>query len=350
MSQDQQRTGSRGLDRRAFLRVGAAAAGGGMALPLLSACGTRKIGTNAAGLKTVSVRFNWTIKGEFTPFFVAREKGYYKKEGLDVQLLEGKSGTQAAQLVGTGENDFGYIPSVQVIEGINKGLPVKAIATTERYIGLCWVSWPDIPLTGPTSLYGHRVSISTSSTFFQVWPGFQRQFHIDASKIRIVHPDPSATLGLFLHRELDIMADVFYANEYPKVQSRTPAKLNVLRMSMPGLGFDPMGYLLVVNKSLLSSSPDVARRMARATLQGLRYTLDNTEEAINIMTRLYGSTLGADTIKGQVHDSLSLILQKPALGKATDQLWNNTLSMLAQSGVISRKQAPSAYYTNEFVS
>src|SRR5215212_2696280 len=54
-----------------------------------------------AKTKNVSIRFNWTIKGEFTPFFVAQEKGFYKDAGLQVELGEGKSGTQAVQVVGS---------------------------------------------------------------------------------------------------------------------------------------------------------------------------------------------------------------------------------------------------------
>lgn len=340
----------REIDRRTFLRLGVAATGVALASPLLAACGSSPASPassgTTAGLKTVSVRFNWTIKGEFTPFFVAREKGYYKQAGLDVQLLEGKSGTQAAQVVGTGKDEFGYIPSVQVIEGINKGIPLKTVATVGRYTGMCWASWPNVPLTGATSLYGHKVSISTSSTFFQVWPGFQKHFHIDPSKITVVHPDPSARDGLFLRHDLDIMADIFYANDYVVLQSKTPVKLNLLRMSE--LNFDPLGYLLVANESIIKSDPQTVKNLVQATLKGLKFTLDHTAEAAAIMTKLYGSRLGKKVIDGQVHNMPALIIQ-PNLGKGTDQMWNESLQLLYESGVISTKKPPSTYYTNAFL-
>ena len=41
----------------------------------------------------VTVRFTWKLKGEYAPLFVALDKGYYKAEGLDVDLAEG-SGAQ----------------------------------------------------------------------------------------------------------------------------------------------------------------------------------------------------------------------------------------------------------------
>ena len=33
-------------------------------------------------------RLNWTLYGEHAPFFVARDKGFYKEEGLDVEIME----------------------------------------------------------------------------------------------------------------------------------------------------------------------------------------------------------------------------------------------------------------------
>jgi NitT/TauT family transport system substrate-binding protein len=41
----------------------------------------------------LTVRFTWKLKGEYAPLFVALDKGYYKAEGLDVDLAEG-SGAQ----------------------------------------------------------------------------------------------------------------------------------------------------------------------------------------------------------------------------------------------------------------
>jgi NitT/TauT family transport system substrate-binding protein len=328
----------RRLTRRAVV------AGG---LALLAADVAPRAWAAPAQTRQATVRFNWTIKGEFTPFFVARERGFYRDRGVDLQLLEGKSGTQAVQVVGAGRDTFGYVPSVQVIEGITDGIPIKAVATLGRYTGMCWASWPDVPLTKPTDLEGRRVSISPSSTFFQVWPAFARTFHVDVGKVDVVHVDPSARVGLFLSHKLDIMADIFWANDYVILQVRAPEHLNVLRLS--DLDFDPLGYLLVANTQTLAHDPDLVRRATAATLQGFQYTLDHPDEAIAIMTRLYGDRLGARVIEGQVRNLLPLINRQPALGRAADAAWARSLTILYTSGVIHKRLALKDYYTNEFV-
>lgn len=370
------------ITRRRFLLAGLTTVGAGLGASLLAACGqtattppagpspslepaaaptsppapaptsaaaaAATTGPATASTKKVSVRFNWTIKGEFAPFFVAQEKGFYREQGIEAELLEGKSGTQAAQVVGTGNDHFGFIPSIQVIQGVNQGIPIRTLATLGRNTGMCWASWPNVPLTGPKSLEGHKVSISTSSTFFQVWEAFARKFNVDKSKVEVIAADPSARVGLFLNRQVEIMADIFYANDYVILQTRTPDKLNLLKLA--DLDFDPVGYLLVANGQVLQQDKGLVKAFTQATLKGFQQTLDQPEEAIQIMTRLYGEQLGANVVAGQVKNLIELINTTPKLGANEQKAWDRSLDLLLDSGVIDKKLARDQYYTDEFVS
>jgi NitT/TauT family transport system substrate-binding protein len=312
-----------------------------------SSPGPASIAAAVATASTVSLPYNWTVKGEFTPFVVAQEKGFYQEQGLEVELGEGKSGTQAVQVVGSGADHFGYVPSIQVIQGINQGIPVKSVATCGRNTGMCWAAWPDVPLAGPNALEGRKVSISSSSTFFQVWEGFARRFGVDTSKVDVVQADPSARVGLFLSRQVEVMADIFLANDYVILQTRTTAPLNLLKLA--DLDFDPLGYLLIVNGAVLVKDRELVRSFVQASLKGFQFVLDRPDEATEIMTGLYGDRLGADVLDGQVKQLLPLIQREPALGKAETSPWDRSLEILHDSGVIDRQQAHAEYYTNEFV-
>jgi len=301
-----------------------------------------------AAPKSISIRFNWTYKGEFTPFFVAQEKGFYRDAGLQVELGEGKSGTQAMQVVAAGNDQFGYVPSVQVVQGITQGMPVKSIATLGKTTGMCWAAWPDIPLDGAKSLEGHKVSISTASTFFQVWDAFARKFGVDESKVDAVNVDPSARVGLFLSRQVDIMADIFTANDLVIVQNRAPEQLNVLKVA--DLNFDPLGYMLVANQSVINSDSGLVKAFVSATLKGFSAMLDNPADATAIMVRLYGDRLGADVLDGQIKNLIPMVVSKPVLGRVDAAAWQQTLQLLQDAGVIDKPLPLETYMTNDFVS
>jgi len=322
--------------RRSLLQ-GAATIGMGLSLPSFSA-GARKKAT---------LRFNWTAKGEFTPFYVAQEMGFFKEQDLDVELNEGKSGTQAVQVVGTGSDTFGYVPSIQVVQGIHQGIPLKVVGTFGRVTGMCWASWPGIPLDGPKALEGRKVSVSSASTFFQVWPAFVKKYKIDTSKVETVNADPSARVGLFLSRRLDIMADIFVANDFVVLEARAKEKLNMLRLS--DLDFDPVGYVLAANRSVIERDPDLVRRFTRAAQKGFRHVLDDPKAAIGIMTKLYGDRLGAEIIGGQVSRLVPLINREPALGVSSEGAWQRSLDLLHEAGVIDKKLALKEYFTNDFL-
>jgi ABC-type nitrate/sulfonate/bicarbonate transport system substrate-binding protein len=77
---------------RRSLLVGAAAVAAAKATGAVT-------GARAQALDKLQFRLNWTLYGEHAPFFVALDKGFYREEGLDVQILEGSGSTTVAQLV-----------------------------------------------------------------------------------------------------------------------------------------------------------------------------------------------------------------------------------------------------------
>jgi len=213
--------------------------------------------------------------------------------------------------------------------------------------GMCWASWPEVPLTGPKSLEGRKVSISSASTFFQVWPAFAKKHKLDLAKIETVNADPSARNGLFLSRRLDIMADIFVANDFVILESRAKQKLNVLRLS--DLDFDPVGYVLIVHRPVAERDPDLVKRFTRATQKGFQFLVDSPKEAIAVMTKLYGDRLGPEIIEGQVTRLLTLVNRQPGLGVSTDGAWHRSLDLLREAGVIDKKLPLAEYFTNDFL-
>ena len=66
--------------------------------------------------KDVKVMMDWIIQGTHAPFFVAREKGYYKEAGLSAQIDAGKGATNVAVSVAGGVYDFGWVDMPSMIK------------------------------------------------------------------------------------------------------------------------------------------------------------------------------------------------------------------------------------------
>lgn len=333
----------RHLSRRSFM-YGASALGMAAALPLASGCGA---GSGSSGARSVTLRFNWTTSGEYSAFYVAQKKGFYEDVGLEVELLEGKSGTQTAQVIGAGSDDFGYVPSIQYIQGVNQGIPILATATCGRYTGMCWAAHKQTPLENHESLYGLTASLSSASTIAQVWDGFVNRYDVDLSQITIIAPDPAARLPLFSSGELDVLLDPFYANDLVQVQDTIGEELSVLRMSE--MDFDPLGFLLVTHRDTAEEDPDLVSAMTQATVRGIQFVLDEPEETLEIMVEEMSDILTPAALEGQIANLRDILVQDEGPGRGTDAMWQESLDLLSEAGVIDEVKNVEEYYTNEFV-
>lgn len=304
---------------------------------------------SAQGKETVSLRLNWKMKGEFTPFVVAVEKGYFAEEGLDVTVNEGAGATQALQTVASGQDDIAYVPSIQLVNAINRGMPVKVVATVVKLDPMGMVSKSGVKLSTPADLEGKTVEISAVSTLSQIWEAFAKKNNIDVSKVNVVRADPSARFNLLLSDKVDVLGDIFLTNEYPVLQSKLPEKMNTLRVS--DWGFKLLGYTLVANNTMIESRPDVIKRFNAAAMKAFQFTLDNPDEAAAIAAKAHPEALNEETTKAQVAQLVDFLKsgEPAALFVGDDEGWSRTLDILESSGAIDAKKAPVDYYTNSYV-
>ena len=66
--------------------------------------------------------------GRHSPFFVAQAKGYYKEEGLDVEILGGRGSAATIREVAAGAATFGFADSgTLILSRANEAVPAKMI-------------------------------------------------------------------------------------------------------------------------------------------------------------------------------------------------------------------------------
>src|SRR2546425_1155152 len=107
-------------------------------------------------LEKLTVRFTWKLKGEYAPLYVALDKGYYKAEGLDVQLSEGNGAQNVLKALAAGNEKFGYGPAVAAAQAVSQGLPVKVVALYQTSAPMGVIAFPDTPLNDPKDFEGKR--------------------------------------------------------------------------------------------------------------------------------------------------------------------------------------------------
>ena len=62
----------------------------------------------AKELEHVSLRLKWKFQFQFAGFLIAKEKGFYEEEGIDIDIIEFSNDIELIDDVITGENEFWY--------------------------------------------------------------------------------------------------------------------------------------------------------------------------------------------------------------------------------------------------
>jgi len=296
----------------------------------------------------VTVRFTWKLKGEYAPLFVALDKGYYKAEGLDVDLAEGSGAQTVLKLLASGNEKFGYGPAVSAAQAVSQGLPVKVVALYQTKAPMGVISFPDVALKSPKDLEGKRLAISVGETFGDMLGPFTRINNVDIGKIQQIQMDSSARTSQFLTRKIDVMS-VYLSNELPQIEKRAGVKFNVIKVT--DFGLSVLGSSMYVSNEFAEQNPDTVKKLLRATAKGYRDAMANPKEAARIMEKRMVVPEQPDVLDQQVEATV-VSTNAPAgkpIGWQTDADWQANLNLLKETGGITDIKPLGAYFSNAYL-
>ena len=113
----------------------------------------------ARGVGAAPIRISYSaISGAMSSLWVAQEGGYFKREGLDTELLYIGGGSLLIQSMLSGDAPFAYGPSVPVINASLRGADLVLIGNTGNSLVFSIMSRPEIKQ--PANLKGKRVGVT----------------------------------------------------------------------------------------------------------------------------------------------------------------------------------------------
>ncbi len=317
----------------------------GLAIPFTLAMSQAALSQAAEKL---TLRFTWKLKGEYAPLFVALDKGYYKAEGLEVELAEGSGAQTVLKLLASGNEKFGYGPAVSAAQAVSQGLPVKVVALYQTKAPMGVISFPDVPLKGPKDLEGKRLAISVGETFGDMLGPFTRINNVDLEKIQRIQMDASARNSQFLTRKIDLMS-VYLSNELPQLEKRAGVKFNVLQISDYGLNL--LGASIIVANAFAEQNPDAVRKLLRATAKGYRDAMADPKQAAKAMAKYMKVPEDPEVLDKQVEATVitTNAPQGKPLGWQEASDWQANLTLLKETGGIAEAKPLSAYFSNAYL-
>ena len=153
---------------------------------------------------------NWYWGGIHAPFALAKERGYFEKAGVNVEILEGRGSATTVQLVGTKSDTFGWADGVSLTQNAVKGVPVKAVATILNILPYAVVSLEETNIRTVKDLEGKTLAITPGDGLTQTWPAVVAANKLNADSIKLIHMDPKAKIPAVTEKQVtreDLLKD-----------------------------------------------------------------------------------------------------------------------------------------------
>jgi NitT/TauT family transport system substrate-binding protein len=194
------------------------------------------------------------------PFYYAKDKKLFEKQGLDVEIIQIRSNLQLAGLV-SGELDL--ITGIgTAIEGIAKGMPVKAVAVLYRAPLFSLLS----QLPNPKSLEGKKVSVSRigSESHFNGTLMFEKS-GADPKKVTWIQTGNTALNMVAL--EQGLVDGAVLSPPFTGIMARKGFK--ILKRSRDVIDSSPFNGL-VTTRDKIQSHPDRIKNALKAVLASVK--------------------------------------------------------------------------------
>jgi ABC-type nitrate/sulfonate/bicarbonate transport systems, periplasmic components len=307
---------------------------------------------NAAEATTATIRMDFIIGGKHAPWFVALEKGFYAKRGLNVTIQSSTGSADTVRTIGAGGADFGFADISTMIVARSRGTPIQTVAQF-GYVPATIMWREDTNIKRLKDLEGKTYAISPGQAQWYLMPAYCRINKIDYKAIRIQETAAPLQPAALATKKADFIVMYRASNDEIAELAARKVGVKVNRIFMKDTGLDIYGTGLVVKEDDVKKRPEFVRAYVQATLEGLRYARDNQEEALKILLK-HKPELDPYLATVQLKNALTEVFIPPesvqsGLGYMRPEITEKTVKIVNEFFDIGRKVTAKEAFNNQFI-
>ncbi|MCP1673397.1 NitT/TauT family transport system substrate-binding protein [Natronocella acetinitrilica] len=301
----------------------------------------------AADLKSVSVRLDWRPGTQHSPFFHGRALGYYEEEGIDLRIITGSGSSDVVTQVGSRAVEFGLADALVISQAIDRGVPIIAIGGYYQRTPIVVMSPQENPVREPSDLLNQvRLGHNRGSATGQGLTAMLAANNIAMEDLTLI------PIGFGVEPLLAGQVDAMMGFAQNQPVEAELAGMPIHSMPISDHGVESYGLTLVTNPQWIESDPDLVQGFVRATLRGLRASMEDPAAAIaSVMANV--EELDEELERRKLEITLDYWLgddgEEESIGRQTDERWARTIDVALELGLIDRPIDPAVIYTQQFI-
>ncbi|MBS0246872.1 MAG: ABC transporter substrate-binding protein [Proteobacteria bacterium] len=300
----------------------------------------------------VTLMLNWYVYGEHAPFYYGKEKGYFKDQGIDLEIQEGRGSATVTQVVAAKTVPFGYVDVPTMMRAAVKGAPVIAVGVALQTNPMSAMGFADKNIRKPADIKGKTVATTPGDSMSQIWPLFLKKTGLKESDFKTVSGDATTKLNAVINGQADLLLG-YVMDQSMKIKDATGKDVYPIKFADYGVNLVSSG--IITNTDYLKEHQDLVKRFMAAAVKSIEEASKHPRDAAQAILNANPKGGKIDTLTQGFE--LTIPLYKDPTGKSkqplrvSDQNMKDTVDVMVEYGGLDAKAKTDYknYYTDAYL-
>ncbi|CAN7447319.1 ABC transporter substrate-binding protein [Bosea sp. LjRoot9] len=312
-------------------------------------------GSALAQEATIKFTLGWKTQGSDAAFFVARDKGYYKAEGLNVVIDQGEGSGATVTRVMSGAYDAGFGDVNAIIQ--------NAAAKPGEAPVMVYMIWNRPPfaivtkkatgVTKPAELVGKTLGGAQGTPTTRLLEVFARKNGVPMDKVKLSNMAPNLQEPLLIKGDIDGALVFNITSYFNLVLNRQDPDKDFNWLMFGDYGLDLYSNGLMVSQKLIKENPKAVAGLVRATNKALIEIAGDQGLGMKGVIN-FDNLVDEKVEKRRLQYSFSELIVSPemkeiGIGDTKDERMARAIGIIVEGYQLARTPAPSEIFSRQFL-
>jgi NitT/TauT family transport system substrate-binding protein len=239
----------------------------------------------AMAAEKVTLQLKWVTQGQFGGYYVAKDKGFYEEEGLDVEIKPGGPDIAPEQVIAGGGADVVVTWMAAALVAREKGVPLVNIAQPFQKSGLQLICPKDGPVKTQADFKGKTLGVwffGNEYPFFAWMNKLGLSTEGGAEGVTVLKQ--SFDVQPLVQKQADCISVMTYNEYWQAIDAGfKPEDLTVFNYTEMGNDLLEDGLYVMQDKLADPTFKENMVKFVRASMKGWKYAIENPDEAAEIV-------------------------------------------------------------------
>lgn len=288
--------------------------------------------TSMFSQQKIRVQLKWKHQFQFAGYYAAKENGYYKRNGMNVEFLE-RDKENPVEAVLRGKAEFGIGNSEIVMEKA-KGKKIVLLASIFQHSPYVFIAKKGIK--NIHNMAEKRIAMESNATELLL---YLKKEGIDLKKVNFAETDYSI-MPLVENRAEAIAA---YITDEPFQMKEKNMEFIIFNPLASGIDF--YGDSIFTSEEFLKKNPEIVKKFVEESIKGWSYALDNKAEMVEIILAKYSQRHSREQLLYEAEETEKLIMpHMVTIGYVNEERWKKIEKMYEEIGIVPENSSIDGFF------